>query len=1056
MARFFIDRPIFAWVIAIVITLAGTLAIFTLPVEQYPDIAPPSVTIRATYTGASAETTENSVTQVIEQAMTGLDSLLYMSSSSSSSGSAQVTLTFASGTDPDVAQMQVQNKMRQAEPLLPDSVQDNGVTVTKSSGSMFMVLAFTSDDGGMGGTDIADYMASTIQDPISRVSGVGNVQVMGSKYAMRIWLDPEKMRTFSLMPSDVTRAIEAQNADVSSGALGALPAIGGQALSATVTSRSRLQTVGQFEAIILKSDSSGAVVRLSDVARVELGSESYATVGRFNGKPAAGMGIELASGANAMDVAAAVEARLAQLSPFFPTGLSYNIAYSTTPFVKISIEEVVKTLIEAIVLVIAIMFLFLQNWRVTLIPAVAVPVVLMGTFGVLSLLGYSINTLSMFAMVLAIGLLVDDAIVVVENVERVMSEEGLSPYEATRKSMGQITGALVGITLVLTAVFLPMAFFGGSTGAIYRQFAVTISSAMILSVLVAMTLTPALCATILTPVEKGGHGSPKGVLGRFFAWFNTRFDRAGQRYHGGVARLVTDRRKSGMLVYAAILVALGALFWRLPTSFLPEEDQGMLMVQVKLPPGATQEQTLKVMDQLSEYVRQQPEVGSIMAVAGFSFGGSGQNSGMGFIRLKDWGDRKADAASIGMRITGDMARKFRDAQVFAMAPSGIPGLGQSAGFTFELQDLGGAGHEALVSARDRLLDLASRNNRLASVRYSSLEDAPTFDLDIDDAKAGALGLSLSDINSTLSTALGSTYVNDFINRGRIKKVYVQGRPEARMLPQDIGRWSVRNDHDEMVPFSAFTRTGWSRAPASLARFNGSAAMEISGQPAAGVSSGAAMSEMASLVRQLPGGFGYAWSGLSYQEQQAGAQAPLLYAVSLLFVFLCLAALYESWSIPFSVMLAVPIGVVGSLLFTSVRGLSNDVYFQVGLLATVGLAAKNGILIVEFAKELEERGKPLIAATLEAARLRLRPILMTSFAFMLGVLPLVVSTGAGSGGRHSLGTGVFGGTLVSTILGIFFVPLFYVIVRSLFPGRARQGSGYSGRRGQQADSPELAP
>ncbi|MFT4255589.1 MAG: efflux RND transporter permease subunit [Pseudoxanthomonas sp.] len=1037
MARFFIDRPIFAWVIAIVITLAGVLAVFTLPVEQYPDIAPPSVSIRATYTGASAEATENSVTQVIEQAMTGLDNLLYMSSSSSSSGSSSVTLTFASGTDPDTAQVQVQNKMQQAESSLPDAVQSTGVTVTKSSGSMFMVVAFTSDDGSMDGTDIADYMVSTLQDPISRVSGVGNVQVMGSKYAMRIWLDPEKLRTYSLMPSDVTSAISAQNADVSSGSLGALPAVEGQALSATVTSRSRLQTADQFKAIILKSDDSGATVRLSDVARVELGSESYSAVSRFNGMPAAGMGIELASGANAMDVSDAVEARLAELAPFFPTGLDYHVAYSTTPFVKISIEEVVKTLIEAVVLVILIMYLFLQNWRVTLIPAVAVPVVLMGTFGVLSLLGYSINTLSMFAMVLAIGLLVDDAIVVVENVERVMSEEGLSPYEATRKSMGQITGALVGIALVLTAVFLPMAFFGGSTGAIYRQFSVTIASAMILSVLVAMTLTPALCATILTPIEKGGHAGGKGPLGRFFAWFNERFERAGQGYHGGVAYL-TGRRKYGVIAYAAILAALGLLFWRLPTSFLPEEDKGMLMVQVKLPSGATQQQTLKVMDQVAEYVRQQPEVETMMAVAGFSTGGSGQNSGMGFVRLKDWGERDDDAATIGLRISAAMAQKFKDAQIFAIAPSGIPGLGQNSGFTMQLQDLGGAGHEQLVAAREQLLALAADDDKLESVRYGSLEDAPTFDIKIDDAKAGALDLSLSDINSTLSTALGSSYVNDFINRGRIKKVYVQGEPAARMLPQDIGRWSVRNGNDEMVAFSAFATTGWSYAPASLARFNGSASMEISGQPADGVSSGTAMNEMAALVGQLPSGFGYAWSGLSYQEQQAGSQAPLLYAVSLLFVFLCLAALYESWSIPFSVMLAVPIGIVGSLLFTTLRGLENDVYFQVGLLATVGLAAKNGILIVEFAKELEEQGKSLIEATLEAARQRLRPILMTSLAFMLGVLPLVVSTGAGAGGRHSLGTGVFGGTLASTALGIFFVPLFYVIVRSLFPGKKDPG------------------
>ncbi|HBS57623.1 MAG TPA: hydrophobe/amphiphile efflux-1 family RND transporter [Stenotrophomonas sp.] len=1035
MSRFFIDRPIFAWVIAIVITLAGMLAVYTLPVEQYPDIAPPSVSIRATYTGASAETTENSVTQVIEQNMTGLDNLMYMSSSSSSSGSANVTLTFASGTDPDTAQVQVQNKLQQAQSLLPDAVQSTGVTVSKSSGNLFMVLAFTSDDGSMDGTDIADYMVSSLQDPLSRVSGVGNVQVMGSEYAMRIWLDPEKLRTYSLMPSDVTAAIQAQNSDVTAGSLGALPAVEGQSLSATVTARSRLKTVEQFQAIVVKSSANGADVRLSDVATVTLGSESYSAVSQFNGKAAAGLGIELASGANALDVSKAVDAKLAELRPYFPTGLSYHVAYSTTPFVQISIEEVVKTLIEAIVLVVAIMYLFLQNWRVTLIPAIAVPVVLMGTFGVLSLLGYSINTLSMFAMVLAIGLLVDDAIVVVENVERLMSEEGLSPRAATRKSMGQITGALVGIALVLTAVFLPMAFFGGSTGAIYRQFSVTIASAMILSVLVAMTLTPALCATILLPISKGGHTSAPGLLARFFARFNRFFDRNAERYEQGVGRVLKHRRL-GIAAYVLVLALMGALFYTLPSSFLPEEDQGMLMVQVKLPSGATQQQTLKVIQQMSEYVRQQPEVDTVMAVAGFSMGGSGQNSGMGFVKLKDWDERDADANSIGQRITIAMAQRFRDAQIFAMAPSGIPGLGQSAGFSLELQDVGGAGHDALVKAREQLLALAAKSDVVQSVRYDNLEDAPTFDVKIDDAKAGALDLAQSDINSTLSTALGSTYVNDFVNRGRIKKVYVQGEASARMLPQDVERWSVRNSNNQMVPFGAFSSSGWSYAPASLTRFNGTASMEISGQAADGVSSGTAMAEMEQLVGQLDGQFGAAWSGLSYQERQAGAQAPLLYAVSLLFVFLCLAALYESWSIPFSVMLAVPIGIVGALLFTSVRGLSNDVYFQVGLLATVGLAAKNGILIVEFAKELEDKGMGLVQATLQAARLRLRPILMTSLAFMLGVLPLVISSGAGSGGRHSLGTGVFGGTLASTALGIFFVPLFYVVVRTLFPSKPR--------------------
>ncbi|QIL72771.1 efflux RND transporter permease subunit [Diaphorobacter sp. HDW4B] len=1036
MSRFFIDRPIFAWVIAIVITLAGLLSISTLPVEQYPSIAPPSVSIRATYTGASAETTENSVTQVIEQNMTGLDNLLYMSSSSTSAGAAQVTLTFASGTNPDIAQVQVQNKLQQAQSKLPDTVQATGVTVTKSSGNIFLVLAFTSEDGSMNGTDIADYMSSSVKDTISRVNGVGNVQIMGSEYAMRIWLDPERMRTYSLMPSDVSSALQAQNADVSSGSLGEVPAVQGQLLNATVKSRNRLQTVDQFKSIVLKSDSRGAVVRLSDVARVELGSQSYSSVGKFNGKPAAALGIELGSGANAMSVSDAVDAKMKELSQFFPSGLTYKVAHSTTPFVKISIQEVVHTLFEAIVLVVAIMYLFLQNWRVTLIPAIAVPVVLMGTFGVLSVFGYSINTLSMFAMVLAIGLLVDDAIVVVENVERVMSEEGLSPYEATRKSMGQITGALVGIALVLTAVFVPMAFFGGSTGAIYRQFSVTIASAMLLSVLVAMTLTPALCATMLKPIEKGGHVTARGPLGRFFAWFNARFDDLSRGYGGGVKRLTRNRTIS-LIAFAAIIGAMALLFMRLPTSFLPEEDQGSLFVQIKLPSGSTQQQTLKVMDAVSEYVREQPEVESVMAVAGFSFSGSGQNAGMGFIRLKDWSLRQASATDIGRRITMEMMKRYSDAQIFAMAPSGIPGLGQSAGFTLQLLDQNGAGHDALVAARQQLLALAAKSSKVQAVRYGSLEDAPTFNINVDDAKAGALSITQSDINNTLATALGSTYVNDFVNRGRIKKVYVQGDADSRMLPGDLSRWSVRNKNGDMVPFSSFSTTEWSNAAAALARFNGTASMEISGQAAPGVSSGEAMIEMAKLVKEIPGGFGYAWSGLSFQEQQSGSQAPLLYAISLLFVFLCLAALYESWSIPFSVMLAVPIGIVGALLFTALRGLNNDVYFQVGLLATIGLAAKNGILIVEFAKELQEdHGMSLIDATLHAAQQRLRPILMTSFAFMLGVLPLVISKGAGSGGRHSLGTGVLGGTLASTLLGIFFVPLFYVIVRSLFKAKPR--------------------
>ena len=1037
MARFFIDRPIFAWVIAIMITLAGIVSVVTLPLEQYPDIAPPTVSINANYPGASAETVQNSVTQIIEQQMTGLDHLLYMSSSSSSAGSASLTLTFDSGTDPDTAQVQVQNKVAQAESMLPQAVQSNGVTVRKAgAGSMFMVLAFMSEDGSMSGTDIADYMVSSLQDPISRLDGVGNVNVFGSEYAMRVWLDPEKLAHYKLMPSDVAAAISAQNADVSSGALGGLPATDGQQLNATITSRSKLKTPAQFEAIVLRSDASGASVHLRDVAKVELGARTYNSTAKYDGKPAAGMGLQLATGANALDAAAAVKAKLAELQPYFPKGLTYTIAFDTTPFVRLSIEEVVKTLIEAILLVVLVMYLFLQNWRATLIPVIAVPVVLMGTFGVLSVLGYSINTLTMFAMVLAIGLLVDDAIVVVENVERLMSEEGLSPKEATRKSMGQISGALVGIALVLTAVFVPMAFFGGATGEIYRQFSITIAAAMILSLLVALTLSPALCGTLLEPIEKGGHASPRGPLGRFFAWFNDRFDRGAERYRHGVARVVGHRRL-GALTYVVALAVMGLLFWRLPSSFLPDEDQGMMMVMFTTPPGATQQRTLQSMDIAADFIRKQPEVAGVFTVAGFSFAGSSQNSGMGFVRLKDWSERDASAQEIARRITGAMMGMMRDAQVFAIVPPAISTLGTNSGFTLQLQDLAGRGHDALVESRGELLRLANQDSRLSAVRFNGLEDAPTFRVDLNDEKAGALGLSMADINSTLSTVMGGSYVNDFLNNSRVKRVYLQGQTSARMSPQDIGRWHVRNDAGEMVPYSAFSSSEWAYAPQVLNRFNGSESMEITGNAASGVSSGEAMQAIAGLVKQLPDGIGYAWSGMSYQEQTAGSQTWILYAVSLVFVFLCLAALYESWSVPVSVMLAVPVGILGALLATWLRGLSNDIYFQVGLLATMGLAAKNGILIVEFAKELEEKGLSPVDAVLHATRMRLRPILMTSLAFLLGVLPMVLSSGAGSGGRHSLGTGVFGGTLFSTLFGIFFVPLFYVIVRTLFPGKRRE-------------------
>lgn len=1042
MARFFIDRPIFAWVIAITIMLGGLLSIFSLPLKQYPDIAPPTISVSATYTGASAETVQNSVTQILEQQMTGLDNLLYMSSSSSSSGSASITLTFAAGTDADTAQVQVQNKVSQAESMLPDTVKNAGVTVSKSGGSsMFMVLAFTSDDGSMSDTDIADYMVSSLQDSISRVSGVGSVNVFGSEYAMRIWLDPEKMRKYALMPSDVSKAISEQNTDVSSGSLGDLPSVNSQQLNATVTSRSKLQTVEQFEAIVLKSDTSGATVFLRDVANIELGAESYSSSAKFNGKPAAGMGLELATGANALDVAEAVKAKLKTLEPYFPDSLNYTIAYDTTPFVKISIEEVVQTLLEAIGLVILIMFLFLQNWRATLIPAIAVPVVLLGTFGVLALLGYSINTLTMFSMVLAIGLLVDDAIVVVENVERVMSEEGLSPRDATRKSMGQITGALIGIAMVLTAVFIPMAFFEGSTGAIYRQFSVTIAASMMLSVVVALTLSPALCATLLKPIAKGGHTSTKGPLGRFFTWFNQAFNLSANRYRNGVKHVV-NHPKTSMLCYFAIIGVMSLLFMRLPTSFVPEEDQGMLMVMYNAPVGATQQRTQQSMDKVADYVLQQPEVEGIFNVAGFSMAGNSQNAGMGFIKLKDWSEREASAQEIAGRITQKMMSTIKDAQVFVVNPPAIAGLGTSSGFTLQLQDLGGSGHETLVAAKNQLLELAAKNNKLTSVRYNGLNDAPVYHVNIDDQKAGALGLSSSDINDTLSTVLGSAYVNDFINKSRVKKVYVQGEASARMLPQDIKRWYVRNDNGEMVPFSVFSNGKWSYKPQVLSRFNGTESMEITGSAASGVSSGVAMDEIASLVSQLPDGISYSWSDMSYQEQAAGTQTWLLYAVSLVFVFLCLAALYESWSIPVSVIMAVPVGIVGALLATWLRDLSNDIYFQVGLLATMGLAAKNGILIVEFAKDLEAKGESLLSAILQAAHQRLRPIIMTSLAFLLGVLPMVISTGAGSGGRHALGTGVLGGTLFSTFLGIFFVPLFYMIIRSLFTKKPKNQAVYT--------------
>ena len=1030
MARFFIDRPIFAWVIAIVIMLAGAMSISQLPLEQYPDIAPPTVRISATYTGASAKTVEDSVTQIIEQQMTGLDKLTYMSASSSSAGSASISLTFDAGTDPDVAQMQVQNKLQQVESRLPASVQSEGLTVTKGGSDFLMIAALASDNPGVTGTQIGDYISSTLLDSIARIDGVGEVQTLGSGYAMRIWLDPALLEKYALMPSDVITALEAQNTEVSAGQLGALPAVAKQQLNATISARSKLQTAEEFRNVLVKSDSTGAVVLLGEVARVELGSDSYDVNSALNGKPAAAMGVQLATGANALKVGEAVKARLAELQPFYPSEMQLKnvIAYDTTPFVSLSIEEVVKSLGEAIVLVVLIMFLFLQNVRATLIPAITVPVVLLGTFGVLALFGYSINTLTMFAMVLAIGLLVDDAIVVVENVERVMSEEGLSPLEATRKSMAEITSALVGIALVLSAVFIPMAFFGGSTGIIYRQFSVTIVSAMVLSVLVAMTLTPALCATLLKPSDAKGHAAASG----FFGGFNRTFERSAEAYQKGVGGIVRRGGRS-LVVYLLVIAAMAAGYASLPTSFLPDEDQGILMAQVQLPVGATDDRTQAVLKQFEGYMLEQPEVEALISISGLGMGGNSQNSARAFIRLKDWSERTGagqDAASIAQRATEALS-SIGDANVFVMQPPAVRGLGQSSGFDLQLKDLAGLGHDALVAAREQFIELAQKDPRLQGVRSNGLDDTPQLKVNIDDRKAGALSLSTSDINATLSTALGGTYVNDFLNQGRVKKVYVQGEATARMQAADLDHWFVRNSNDEMVPFSSFASTSWSYGSPLLERYNGSSSLEVVGDPAPGVSSGVAMDAVESIIRQLPEGIGYEWTGQSYQLRLSGSQAPLLYGISVLFVFLCLAALYESWSVPFSVMLVVPLGVVGAVLATRFSGLSNDVYFQVGLLTTVGLAAKNAILIVEFAKHLHEQGNSLIEATLTAVRQRLRPILMTSLAFMFGVLPLALSTGAGSAGRRAIGTGVLGGMFSATLLGIFFVPLFFVLIRRRF-------------------------
>ncbi|EAA5268061.1 efflux RND transporter permease subunit [Salmonella enterica] len=1032
MANFFIRRPIFAWVLAIILMMAGALAIMQLPVAQYPTIAPPAVSISATYPGADAQTVQDTVTQVIEQNMNGIDNLMYMSSTSDSAGSVTITLTFQSGTDPDIAQVQVQNKLQLATPLLPQEVQQQGISVEKSSSSFLMVAGFVSDNPNTTQDDISDYVASNIKDSISRLNGVGDVQLFGAQYAMRIWLDANLLNKYQLTPVDVINQLKVQNDQIAAGQLGGTPALPGQQLNASIIAQTRLKDPEEFGKVTLRVNTDGSVVHLKDVARIELGGENYNVVARINGKPASGLGIKLATGANALDTATAIKAKLAELQPFFPQGMKVVYPYDTTPFVKISIHEVVKTLFEAIILVFLVMYLFLQNIRATLIPTIAVPVVLLGTFAVLAAFGYSINTLTMFGMVLAIGLLVDDAIVVVENVERVMMEDNLPPREATEKSMSQIQGALVGIAMVLSAVFIPMAFFGGSTGAIYRQFSITIVSAMALSVLVALILTPALCATLLKPVSAEHHEKKSG----FFGWFNTRFDHSVNHYTNSVSGIVRNTGRY-LIIYLLIVVGMAVLFLRLPTSFLPEEDQGVFLTMIQLPSGATQERTQKVLDQVTHYYlnNEKANVESVFTVNGFSFSGQGQNSGMAFVSLKPWEERNGEENSVEA-VIARATRAFsqiRDGLVFPFNMPAIVELGTATGFDFELIDQGGLGHDALTKARNQLLGMVAKHpDLLVRVRPNGLEDTPQFKLDVDQEKAQALGVSLSDINETISAALGGYYVNDFIDRGRVKKVYVQADAQFRMLPGDINNLYVRSANDEMVPFSTFSSARWIYGSPRLERYNGMPSMELLGEAAPGRSTGEAMSLMENLASQLPNGIGYDWTGMSYQERLSGNQAPALYAISLIVVFLCLAALYESWSIPFSVMLVVPLGVVGALLAASLRGLNNDVYFQVGLLTTIGLSAKNAILIVEFAKDLmEKEGRGLIEATLEASRMRLRPILMTSLAFILGVMPLVISRGAGSGAQNAVGTGVMGGMLTATLLAIFFVPVFFVVVKRRF-------------------------
>ncbi|GHH07660.1 multidrug efflux RND transporter permease subunit [Sphingomonas glacialis] len=1032
ISRIFIDRPIFAWVVAIIIMLAGVGAIYTLPVEQFPDIAPPQVNIRATYPGASAATLENSVAQVIEQQLTGIDGLLYFATSSSSRGQVTITATFDKGTDPDIAQVQVQNKVQQALSRLPQQVQQQGLTVTKSNPDFLLIAAIYDTTNRTTNQDVSDYLVSNLQDTIGRIKGVGDINVFGAQYAMRIWLDPNKLASYSLIPSDITTAITAQNAEVAAGEIGGVPNTAEQVLDATVTSQTRLSTPEQFRAIVVKTQPDGSSVHLSDVARIELGAESYNVTSRVNGHPGAGIAVSLAPGADALSTAELVKAEIERSSKAFPNGYAYSFPQDSTSFIKLSVEEVEKTLFEAILLVVVVMFVFLQNWRATLIPTIAVPVVLLGTFGIFSLAGFSINTLTLFGLVLAIGLLVDDAIVVVENVERLMEENpDMSPRDATIQSMNEITVALIAIALVLSAVFLPMAFFGGSTGVIYRQFSVTIVSAMVLSVVVALVLTPALTATLL---KRKQDMKQDGWLARKTQpakdWFNTGFDKTIDRY-GTAVSTVIDRKWLFVLIYAGVIAILAILFLRLPTGFLPNEDQGIAQIQYNLAPGATLNSTRKAQLEIEKYFAgpEAKNVAGYLTVAGGGGGSGGQNAGRGFIAFKDWADRSGvenGADAITARATKALSG-LRDVEFYATVPSPVRGLGQSTGFTMELLNSGGLSRDEFKAARDKLLAAARADKTLAAVRPTDLDDQPTLQVNLDAQKLSTLGLTQANVNSTLSTAWGGSYVNDFNDRGRVKRVYVQGDAPYRSSPDDLAQWYVRGSTGAMTPFSAFATTSWSTAAPSLARFQGISSYEFSGQAAPGQSSGTAMEKMTQLAAQYPG-TSVAWSGLSYQERLSSGQAPFLYGISLLVVFLCLAALYESWSIPIAVLLIIPLGLVGAVFAVTLRGLQNDVYLQIGLLTTMGLAAKNAILMIEFAEQAEKSGKRVIDAALEAARIRLRPILMTSFAFIFGVLPLAISTGAGANSRVAIGTAVIGGMLTATILAIFYIPLFFVMIR----------------------------